>query len=231
MQMMRPSLCDRRQGTTQQSDICCRFLGMPPALTNILKSEMYFIQCESIIQADISDAFRGKVGEFPCKYLGLPLHLGKTRREDEQILIDKICARLPGWKGRLLSRTGRLTLVNSVLSSIPVYHMTSFPLSKWAVRRIDRIRRNFLWKGADDARKGCCLVHWKKVSREKCLGGLGIKDLTCFNRALRLRWPWLQWTEQTRPWTGIQIHLPEAEHELFRTCTAIQIGNGEKTKF
>jgi hypothetical protein len=29
--------------------------------------------------------------------------------------------------------------------------MTAFTLSKWAIKRIDRIRRNFLWKGSEEA--------------------------------------------------------------------------------
>jgi len=162
--------------------------------------------------------------------LGLPLHIGRSRRVDEQALIDKIGARLPGWKGRLLTRAGRLTLINSVLTSIPVYHMTVFPLSKWAIKRIDRIRRNFLWKGASDTRHGSCLVNWRRVNRAKKLGGLGIKDLACFNRALRLRWPWYQWTEPTKPWTGMPLKLSLEEQELFRLCTKITVGNGAKTQ-
>ena len=43
---------------------------------------------------------------------------------------------------------------------------------------------SFLWKGATDARHGSCLVNWRTVNRAKKLGGLGIKDLPCFNRAL-----------------------------------------------
>jgi hypothetical protein len=38
---------------------------------------------------------------------------------DEQILIDKIAAKLSGWKGRVLNKAGRLTLVSSVLFAIP----------------------------------------------------------------------------------------------------------------
>lgn len=38
----------------------------------------------------------------------------------------------------------RLALVNAVLSNMPVYYMTSDSLSKWGVRKIDIIRRNFL---------------------------------------------------------------------------------------
>jgi hypothetical protein len=59
---------------------------------------------------------------------------------DEQVIIDKVIVKLPKWKGGLLSKPGRLTLVNSVLTSVALYHMTVFPLSKWAIRRVDKIR-------------------------------------------------------------------------------------------
>jgi hypothetical protein len=59
---------------------------------------------------------------------------------DEQVIIDKVVVKLPKWKGGLLSKPGQLTLVNSVLTSVALYHMTVFPLSKWAIRRVDKIR-------------------------------------------------------------------------------------------
>lgn len=89
--------------------------------------------------------FPGKVCNFPGKYLGLPLHVRKLRKVQVQPLIDKIGARLPGWKGRFLNTAGRETLVKTVLSSQPIYHMTVFPEHKWLIRRIDRLRRSFLW--------------------------------------------------------------------------------------
>ena len=109
--------------------------------------------------------------------------------------------------------------------------MTVFHLSKWAIKRIDRIRRYFLWTGANDIRHGSCLVNWRQVNRAKKLGGLGIKDLACFNRALRLRWPWYKWTEPNRPWTSMPLKLSVEEKELFKLCTAITVGNGAKTQF
>jgi len=112
--------------------------------TNMQKSELFPIQCATTDLAEITAAFPGRSYQFPCRYLGLPLRIGRTQRADEQILIDKIGARLPGWKGRLLTKAGRLTLVNVVLSSIPTYHLTIFPLSKWAIKRIDKLRRSFL---------------------------------------------------------------------------------------
>jgi hypothetical protein len=106
-----------------------------------------------------------------------------------------------------------------------------FKLSKWALKRIDRIRRRFLWNGSDNERKDHCLVQWKKVTHTKHLGGLDVMDLERFNRALHLRWPWLQWTDQNKPWNGMLISISAPEEDLFHACTTIQVGNDTRTKF
>jgi hypothetical protein len=71
-----------------------------------------------------------------------------------------------------------------VLSSIIIYHMTVFALSKWTIKKIDRIRKSFLWTGTDKATGGQCLVNWKRVQCPRKLGGLGVLDLGRFNRAV-----------------------------------------------
>jgi hypothetical protein len=63
-----------------------------------------------------------------------------------------------------------------------------FNLKKWAFKNLDKIRRNFLWEGAEQANGGHCLVQWAKVQKPKQLGGLGVLDLELFSRALRIRW-------------------------------------------
>jgi hypothetical protein len=149
--------------------------------------------CDTINIPDIFGQFQVQHGQLPCKYLGLPLRIGRLRREDEQVLIDKVAGKLPKWKGKLLNKACRLTLIKSMLSSLVIYHMPVFPLSKWAIKKIDKIRRSFLWQGNEDAKGGHCLVNWKHVQWPKKLGGLGVLDLTSFNMALRLRWKWYQW--------------------------------------
>jgi len=59
--------------------------------------------------------FACPVGNLPIKYLGLPLHFDKLRREDTQPLVDKILKRIAGWRGKLLSYAARLTLIRSCL--------------------------------------------------------------------------------------------------------------------
>jgi hypothetical protein len=87
---------------------------------------------------------------------------------------DKVVARFPRWRGKLLNTATRLALVNSVLSAIPIYMLTIFKLGKWKIKRIDKIRRDFLLKTKNDGARGVCLVNWKSVCWPKCLGGLGI---------------------------------------------------------
>jgi hypothetical protein len=93
------------------------------------------------------EVFLGKYSKFLGKYLGLPLHFRNVKRVDVQPLIDKIHKRLAGWKGMLLSKTSRETLVKAVLSAQPIYHLTVFLVQKWLLKRIDKLRRSFIWKG------------------------------------------------------------------------------------
>lgn len=107
---------------------------------------------------------------------------------DVQPLLDKIGGRIPGWKGKLLSMARRETLVKALLTSQPIYQLTVFPMQKWLLGQIDRMRRSFLWKG-DEPEKvsgGHCLVNWPTTCTPKDLGGMGILDLERFAHALRL---------------------------------------------
>ncbi|XP_073358986.1 uncharacterized protein [Aegilops tauschii subsp. strangulata] len=110
------------------------------------KCVAYPIHCQQIDIADMLGGFGGSLGSFPCQYLGLPLSTRKLRRIDMQPMIDKGAARLKIWKGRLMNKTGRLQLINSTLTATATFFLTSFAPHKWAVKKFDRLRRNFLWK-------------------------------------------------------------------------------------
>jgi hypothetical protein len=64
---------------------------------NYHKSELVPINPSGIEEVQsFAEIFGCHVGEFPIKYLGIPLHYHKLRREDLQPLIDKIINRIVG---------------------------------------------------------------------------------------------------------------------------------------
>jgi hypothetical protein len=76
-------------------------------VTNTAKCAAYPINCEGIDLEEVLEGFSCPVQSFPCKYLGLPLHLRQLRRVDVQPLIDKVASRLPTWgKGNSSTRPG-----------------------------------------------------------------------------------------------------------------------------
>ena len=104
-------------------------------------------------------------------------------------------------------------------------------LPQWAFKAIDKIRRGYLWRGRKDAKGGHCLIAWRKVTRPKELGGLGISDLQSLNWALRVRWLWLQKTEPNKPWASFQLQSNTMVQELFSMAMATELGDGNSTLF
>jgi hypothetical protein len=198
---------------------------------NINKCTIFPIRCEMLDQADLIVDSGCSTGSLPCTYLGLPLSCRKPRKIDCQKYIDKIASKLKAWKGKLMSRKGRLILVNSVLTSSMTYFLTIFDPPKWMTKKIDRIRRNFLWCGEENASGAKCMVNWRQVCSPKHLGGLGIKDLSSFSRALRLRWLWFDWHNDDRPWHGLPLPVSSDDMLLFHACTILKLGNGAKALF
>jgi hypothetical protein len=110
------------------------------------------------------------VEEFPIKYLGLPLSLKKLTRPQLQPLLDRLVDLLPGWKSDLMTRAGRVVHVQFVMTSTVIYHAMALDLTPWADKAINKIHRNYLSRGQNEALGGHCLIAWPKVTRPKELG-------------------------------------------------------------
>jgi len=199
--------------------------------TNLQKSCVIPIQCNTNIMERVDSTLHCTVSAFPSNYLGLPISDKKLRKRDLLVWIEKIANKLPGWKAPLLSLAGRAVLVKAVLTAIPIYLLIALKVPKWFIRSIDKIRRNFLWKGRKEANGGCCLVAWEKVMRPLDLGGLGIHNLEIMSWALQMRWLWIEKTNPDRPWAGLRIPVHAHSSAMFAISIVTSVGDGKNTLF
>ena len=103
------------------------------------------------------------------------------------LILEKMERRLSGWQKLYLSEGGCLTLLKSKLSSLPTYFLSLFTIPKSVANRLEKLQRDFLWGGMGNNFKHH-LVGWDKVCVLKAKGGLGVRSLVLFNKALLGKW-------------------------------------------
>ncbi|GKU89920.1 hypothetical protein SLEP1_g3989 [Rubroshorea leprosula] len=127
------------------------------------------------------------VGQTPFLYLGLPIGSKSGSKKVWEPMVNKFRAKLAVWKATTLSFGGCLTLLNSVLSTLPIFYMSLFLLPKSVLVELISIQRRFLWGGLD-LNKKIAWVKWEYVCRDKVKGGLGVPDMLRKNWALLGKW-------------------------------------------
>ena len=170
-------------------DIFCEASGMS---ININKS--------SFLHNDLdADFLQNLAGNFPYRldllskgfvYLGCYLKPSGYLIRDWFWLVDKFEKRISHWTNRMLSLGGRLVLIRLVLTSIPVYWFSLFPIPASIIDRLRKLIFSFLW-GSSTNKSKFHLMNWKELARPISQGGWGIKHLPSFSLALRLKSFWL----------------------------------------
>jgi hypothetical protein len=178
---------------------------------NFVKSKLYGLNIEnSFLEAGAS--FLSCLSDMiPFKFLVIPVGANPRRRSTWQPVIDAMSKRLNSWSSRHLSYGGRITLINSVLASIPLYFFSFFKAPCCVLKQLVRIQRNFLWGGGLEDKK-LCWIKWDQICLPKAQGGLGVKNLALFNKALLCKWKWRFLTEDEAIWADLLRfrygHLP-----------------------
>jgi hypothetical protein len=168
---------------------------------NLSKSEL--VPVGSVQNVPELESILGcRVSSLPLTYLGLPLGASFKSKTIWAGVVEKMEKRLAGWKRMYLSKGGRVTLIKSTLSSLPTYYLSLFPIPMSIARRIKKLQRDFLWGGLEDERK-FHLVNWKTACLPLHGGGLGIRNIAIFNKALLGKWLWRYSTETTSLWRQV----------------------------
>ncbi|WMV45921.1 hypothetical protein MTR67_039306 [Solanum verrucosum] len=131
----------------------------------------------------------GSNGELPTVYLVMSLGDQNRSIDIRNGVVEKCEKRLVKWKSQYLSLGGRLTLINSVLDSMPTYIISLFPISDGVIERLDVLRRNFLSEGNSETKK-FHLVKWDALIGSKQKGGTGVRILETQNQCLMMKWLW-----------------------------------------
>jgi hypothetical protein len=140
---------------------------------NFHKSDLMTINIGHEEANAFAQIFCCKIGAFPFKYLGVPLHFSKLRKKDLQPVVDKTLKRFSGWRGKLLNLQSRLILLKACIASIPMYLLAVIKFPKWALKIINSQMAHFLWSD-EDGNKKYHLANWDLVSMKQEFGGLGI---------------------------------------------------------
>ena len=164
------------------------FEAMSGLKINLTKSEIIPIGPVNNL-VELASELGCNIGSLPTSYLGLPLGAKHKALGVWDSIEERYRKRLAAWKTQYISKGGRITLIRSTLSSLPIYHLSLFRMPQRVRVRLERIQREFLWGGSGPEKK-IPLVSWDIVCSEKNKGGVGLKSFSKLNKALLSKWCW-----------------------------------------
>lgn len=110
--------------------------------------------------------------------------------------------KLSCWKGKLVSYGGRLVLINSVLTSMPMFLLSFFEVPIGVRKMLDFYRSRF-FSQSGEAKAKYRLTRWDIICRPKDQGGLGIENLEIKNKCILSKWLLRLSTELDGVWAQI----------------------------
>jgi hypothetical protein len=156
--------------------LLCIFEQLSGLKINFHKSEIFCFGRAKEVEDQYREIFGCEAGTFPFRYLGIPIHFRKLKNGEWKPVEDRFEKKLSSWIGKLLSYGDRLVLINSVLTSLPMFMLSFLEIPIGVCKRLDYFRSRFFWQ-SDAHKRKYRLSKWNIICRPKDQGGLGIEVL------------------------------------------------------
>ncbi|GKA00908.1 RNA-directed DNA polymerase, eukaryota, reverse transcriptase zinc-binding domain protein [Tanacetum coccineum] len=156
---------------------------------NVNKSKLLGVGVSDVDVVDMAKVLGCGVSKLPMMYLGVPVGGNMGRCENWNRIIQKFTSKLSQWKARFLSVGGRLTLLKSVVGSLPTYYMSLYLMPATVRKKLEAMRNRF-FLGGDLGDRKVSWIKWSTCLASKAMGGLGIGSIFALNVALLFKWIW-----------------------------------------
>lgn len=195
---------------------------------NHQKSKVFAAGVSPEVLNEIQNITQFSLGDFPIRYLGVPLVHGRMKIAHFAPLIESISGHIKHWMTNSISYAGRLELISSVIQGIQAFWLHAFPLPSTIIEKANKLCRDFLWAG------GKPKVAWHNICTPKKEGGLGLRDIKTWNSTILMKvlWNininkdslWIKWVHDyyLRGWDLWEWICRIDDHPLFKKLGKIK---------
>jgi hypothetical protein len=127
---------DLKQATNMKL-LLCAFEQLSGLKIIFHKSKVFCYGGAKEMKGHYTNLFGYGLGQYPFRYLGIPMHHKKISNADWKVIEEKFEKKLNRWKGNLLSYGGRLVLINSALSSLVMFMLSFYEVPKKVLHKME----------------------------------------------------------------------------------------------
>jgi hypothetical protein len=157
--------------------ILCIFEQLSELKINFNESELFCFGKAKDMEQQYMQIMGCESDVLPIRYLGIPVHYSTLRNAEWNPIKSRFISKLGCWRSKLLSYGDRLVLINSVLTSLPMFMLSFLEIPKGVRKRLDYFRSNFFWQSEENKKK-YRLSKWNILCRPKDQGGWVLRFLS-----------------------------------------------------
>ncbi|GJR98047.1 hypothetical protein Tco_0270221, partial [Tanacetum coccineum] len=181
MSQSSPQMGGRRMRNKAEFDLYAKWTlrhnqieGLLRLKINLTKSRLFGIGVANEHVTNVASSLGCTHDKLPFIYLGLSVCKRMWFCDGWANIIDRFRSKLSAWKAKSLSISGRLTLIKSILGSLPIYYLSLFKAPSKVIIALESIR-----------------------------SGLGVGSILAKNLGLLGKWKWHFLTEKDALWRAV----------------------------